>query len=187
MKASASGGSILLFTAASLSVLSCCYGFAPTSARVTKLVGRPLPVRASQVSPEARGTRLPHPWREVPAAHRPPRAPQSTKIFESSDGGEASAPSDEADASAPAVSSSPSEKRGILGKIKSAFGDKDNSGLTGRERLAKMGLSALLSYGWVSNMSYAVTLSLSWFIHSKRTGLSPLAEGQWKPFLAVYG
>ena len=184
MKTSASG-SILLFTAASLSVLSCCCGFAPTSARVTKLIARQLPVRASQVSPEARGTRLPYPWRDVPAAHRPPRAPQSTKIFESSGGGEANAPSDDADASA--ASSSPSEKRGILSKIKSAFVDKDNSGLTGRERLAKMGLSALLSYGWVSNMSYAVTLSLSWFIHTKRTGLSPLAEGQWKPFLAVYG
>ena len=41
-------------------------------------------------------------------------------------------------------------------------------GLTTRERLAKMGLSALLSYGWVSNMSYAVTLSLSWYLFSKK-------------------
>ena len=39
---------------------------------------------------------------------------------------------------------------------------------TTRERLAKMGLSALLSYGWVSNMSYAVTLSLSWYGFSKK-------------------
>eukprot|EP01082_Thalassiosira_pseudonana_P003960 g2836.t1 g2836 contig12:891763-892215(+) len=64
--------------------------------------------------------------------------------------------------------------------------DKVSDGLTTRERLAKMGLSALLSYGWVSNMSYAVTLSLSWYGFSKKTGLSPLAPGQWKPFLAVY-
>ncbi len=40
--------------------------------------------------------------------------------------------------------------------------------LTTREKLAKMGLSALLSYGWVSNMSYAVTLSLSWYTFSKK-------------------
>eukprot|EP00986_Skeletonema_menzelii_P008001 scaffold3240_cov155-Skeletonema_menzelii.AAC.5 len=63
---------------------------------------------------------------------------------------------------------------------------KDPSGLTTKEKLKKMGLAALLSYGFVSNMSYAITLSVSWFTHSKKTGLSPLAPGQWKPFLAVY-
>ena len=75
-----------------------------------------------------------------------------------------------------------------LKKIKSFFkkdNNKNSDGLTTKERLAKMGLSALLSYGWVSNMSYAVTLSLSWYTHSKKTGLSPLAPNQWKPFLAV--
>lgn len=75
-----------------------------------------------------------------------------------------------------------------LKKIKGIFkkDSKNSDGLTTKERLAKMGLSALLSYGWVSNMSYAVTLSLSWYTHSKKTGLSPLAPNQWKPFLAVY-
>ena len=75
-----------------------------------------------------------------------------------------------------------------LKKIKGFFkkDNKNSDGLTTKERLAKMGLSALLSYGWVSNMSYAVTLSLSWYTHSKKTGLSPLAPNQWKPFLAVY-
>lgn len=178
--------SIQLLMVASLSVLQSCDGFAPTSAIVTKIVAHPgQGPGASASSPAARGTRLPHSWHSVPDAHRPPRLPQSTEIFESSDDAEASAPSDEVDA--PAVSLPPSEKRSILSKIKSAFSDKNESGLTGRERLSKLGLSALLSYGFVSNMSYAVTLSLSWFIHSKRTGLSPLAEGQWKPFLAVYG
>jgi len=74
-------------------------------------------------------------------------------------------------------------------KIKKFLGfdnQEVGGGLTTRERLAKMGLSALLSYGWVSNMSYAVTLSLSWYGFSKKSGLSPLAPGQWKPFLAVY-
>jgi CDGSH-type Zn-finger protein len=75
-----------------------------------------------------------------------------------------------------------------LKKIKGIFkkDSKNSDGLTTKERLAKMGLSALLSYGWVSNMSYAVTLSLSWYTHSKKTGLSPLAPNQWKPFLTVY-
>jgi hypothetical protein len=35
-------------------------------------------------------------------------------------------------------------------------------------------------------MSYSVTVSLAWYIFSKQSGLSPLAPGQWKGFLAVY-
>mmetsp|Transcript_12020 Transcript_12020/g.30467 ORF Transcript_12020/g.30467 Transcript_12020/m.30467 type:complete len:264 (-) Transcript_12020:149-940(-) len=63
---------------------------------------------------------------------------------------------------------------------------EEEDGLTFRQKLAKMGLSVLLSYGFVSNMSYCVTVSLAWFGFSKKTGLSPLAPGQWKGFLAVY-
>lgn len=66
------------------------------------------------------------------------------------------------------------------------FPPKQEDGLTFRQRLAKAGLSVALSYGWVSNVSYSVTVSLAWYIFSKRTGLSPLAPGQWKSFLAVY-
>ena len=77
--------------------------------------------------------------------------------------------------------------KSLLSKLKSIVQPKkDPSGLTTKEKLRKMGLAALLSYGFVSNMSYAITLSVSWFTHSKKTGLSPLAPGQWKPFLAVY-
>jgi hypothetical protein len=66
------------------------------------------------------------------------------------------------------------EKTTALGKIKKVLGfgsDKNTDGLTTRERLAKMGLSALLSYGWVSNMSYAVMLSLSWYGFSKKVSI----------------
>jgi len=63
---------------------------------------------------------------------------------------------------------------------------KSEDGLTFRQKLAKLGLSVALSYGWVSNVSYSVTVSLAWYIFSKRTGMSPLAPGQWKGFLAVY-
>jgi len=79
------------------------------------------------------------------------------------------------------------EKGSIIGEMKGMFTKKDDAnGLTTKQRLKKMGLSALLSYGFVSNMSYAVALSLSWYGFSTKTGLSPLAPGQWKPFLAVY-
>lgn len=79
------------------------------------------------------------------------------------------------------------KKKGPIARIKSAFkSNEEDDGLTFKQKLAKMGLSALLSYGFVSNMSYSVTVSLAWFGFSKKTGLSPLAPGQWKPFLAVY-
>ena len=64
-------------------------------------------------------------------------------------------------------------------------GDSDD-GLTTRQRLSKMGLSVLLSYGFVSNVSTSITACISWFLFSKRTGLSPLAPNQWKPYVAVY-
>lgn len=86
-----------------------------------------------------------------------------------------------------AETDSASKSSPFVTKLKSIFTKKSKEdGPTTKERLAKMGLSALLSYGFVSNMSYAITLSLSWYTHSKKTGLSPLAPGQWKPFLAVY-
>ena len=87
------------------------------------------------------------------------------------------------------VGNATTKSSSLLSKLKSIFQSKKNkdpSGLTTKEKLQKMGLAALLSYGFVSNMSYAITLSVSWFTHSKKTGLSPLAPGQWKPFLAVY-
>ena len=49
-----------------------------------------------------------------------------------------------------------------------------------KDTIAKAGLYALLSYGFVSNVSYITCLIISWVTHGKRTGLSPLAPGQWK-------
>jgi len=62
----------------------------------------------------------------------------------------------------------------------------EDDGLTFKQRMAKAGLSVVLSYGWVSNVSYSITVSLAWYLFSKKTGLSPLAPGQWKGFLAIY-
>ncbi|KAL3907654.1 MAG: hypothetical protein SGILL_008784, partial [Bacillariaceae sp.] len=61
-----------------------------------------------------------------------------------------------------------------------------DDGLTFRQKLGKAGLSVVLSYGFVSNMSYCVSVSAAWFIFCKKTMLSPLAPGQWPKFLAVY-
>jgi hypothetical protein len=55
-----------------------------------------------------------------------------------------------------------------------------------KEALSKMGLNALLSYGFVSNFSYVTCVLIAWAIHSKTTGLSPIKPGQWKKFLGVY-
>jgi len=78
------------------------------------------------------------------------------------------------------------KKKGIFGRVMNMFKPKSSENLSTKELLAKMGLSALLSYGFVSNMSYCVTVSLAWFGFTKKTGLSPLAPEQWKGFLAVY-
>lgn len=69
------------------------------------------------------------------------------------------------------------------GSLKS---NKEDDDMTFKQKLAKMGLSALLSYGFVSNISYCVTVSMAWYGFSVKTRLSPLAPGQWKGFLAVY-
>ena len=56
-----------------------------------------------------------------------------------------------------------------------------------KKALAGLGLNALLAYGFVSNVSYITCLILSWVSHGKLTGMSPLAPGQKKQFLAIYG
>lgn len=56
-----------------------------------------------------------------------------------------------------------------------------------RKKLAALGASALCSYGLVSNINYCGTLCASFIIFTKRYNVSPLARGQWKTFLGVYG
>eukprot|EP00545_Synedropsis_sp_CCMP1620_P008017 CAMPEP_0119013436 /NCGR_PEP_ID=MMETSP1176-20130426/8447_1 /TAXON_ID=265551 /ORGANISM="Synedropsis recta cf, Strain CCMP1620" /LENGTH=209 /DNA_ID=CAMNT_0006966527 /DNA_START=137 /DNA_END=766 /DNA_ORIENTATION=+ len=63
---------------------------------------------------------------------------------------------------------------------------KEDDGLTFRQKLSKAGLAVVLSYGAVSNFSYGISMSIAWYGFSRKTGLSPLAPDQWKPFLAVY-
>lgn len=77
-----------------------------------------------------------------------------------------------------------SQSSSFWGALKSFFSNKKNK--FSRESLGKMGMSALLAYGFVSNVSGVIAVSCAWFIFSRRTGLSPLAPGQKAAFLAIY-
>lgn len=55
-----------------------------------------------------------------------------------------------------------------------------------KTKLMKLGLATFLAYGFISNMSYAVMLSLSYYIFTCRTGISPIDPKQRAGFLAVY-
>lgn len=80
------------------------------------------------------------------------------------------------------------DKKSFLTGLKFWNKNKNNNddSVPFKVKLRKAGLAVLLSYGFVSNMSYSVTVSLAWYGFNKKTGLSPLAPGQWKGFLAVY-
>ena len=95
--------------------------------------------------------------------------------------------SDSSDEISTPTDEEPEVKKNAFAKMMGALKPKSSDDNTStKEMLAKMGLSTLLSYGWVSNMYNCVNVSLAWFTFAKRTGLSPLVAGQWKPFLAVY-
>lgn len=79
--------------------------------------------------------------------------------------------------------SAPSGVRGFFSKLNPFKKDDDESV---KQKLLKLGLAAFLSYGFVSNMTYAVLLSCSYFVFTKKTGITPLAPGQRASFLAVY-
>ncbi|CAM9901802.1 unnamed protein product [Discosporangium mesarthrocarpum] len=60
------------------------------------------------------------------------------------------------------------------------------SGGKDKPDLKALGLYALLSYGFVSNVSYAVLTGIAWFASSKKSGLSPLAPDQWGLFMVCW-
>lgn len=55
-----------------------------------------------------------------------------------------------------------------------------------RKRIAALGVGAVLSYGFVSNVTYGGGMAIAWIAFVKQRGLSPLMPGQWKAFLAYY-
>jgi hypothetical protein len=67
----------------------------------------------------------------------------------------------------------------LVQRVKGFF----NGAKLDRSKLAALGASALLSYGFVSNINAVTLLIISWVSFAKSTGLSPLAPGQWKAYL----
>ncbi|CAM9293069.1 unnamed protein product [Chrysoparadoxa australica] len=145
---------------------TCCSGFTGTT-----LLPRPVPSRAVS------SCRHQLPTRVVAALLA------STSGEESGPGTELdNAPAPEQVAASAAVTTKDEEKVSWPKKLKNlVFGQKLD-----KNKLAEMGLHTLLSYGFVSNVSYVIMMSSAWFVSCKRTGLSPLAPGQWQPFLGVY-
>jgi hypothetical protein len=68
------------------------------------------------------------------------------------------------------------------GSIKAYFtqGKKDD-GLTFKQRLAKMGVATVLSYGMISNLSYAILVALAWYIFSAK--VSSIVSSHWFGFV----
>lgn len=64
---------------------------------------------------------------------------------------------------------SPDSQSSFWGALKSFFSNKKNK--FSRESLGKMGMSALLAYGFVSNVSGVIAVSCAWFIFSKRVSV----------------
>ncbi len=74
------------------------------------------------------------------------------------------------------------EPKTPLTRVKSFFGGAKLD----RAKLAALGASALLAYGFISNVNAVTLLIVSWVSFAKSTGLSPLAPGQWKAYLLTY-
>lgn len=97
-------------------------------------------------------------------------APQSDEKMskEDSEGSEEKVGEEAVAVEAEVIIDEPKEK-GLLPRIKLYFrGNKQDDGLTFRQRMAKMGLSVVLSYGWVSNMSYCISVSIAWYIFNQQ-------------------
>lgn len=53
--------------------------------------------------------------------------------------------------------------------------------------ISNLGVTFALSYSFISQVNGSITLSVATYLSMKRTGLSPLAPGNWKSLLAAYG
>ena len=61
--------------------------------------------------------------------------------------------------------------KNILSRIKRLLIPESAEKMSTKELFAKMGLSALLSYGFVSNMSYCVSVSLAYFAFTTKVNM----------------
>lgn len=65
------------------------------------------------------------------------------------------------------------EKKNIFSRLKRLLVPESAEKMTTKELFAKMGMSALLSYGFVSNMSYCVSVSLAYFAFTTKVCIYP--------------
>eukprot|EP00240_Pyramimonas_obovata_P013652 CAMPEP_0118934486 /NCGR_PEP_ID=MMETSP1169-20130426/13852_1 /TAXON_ID=36882 /ORGANISM="Pyramimonas obovata, Strain CCMP722" /LENGTH=227 /DNA_ID=CAMNT_0006877395 /DNA_START=113 /DNA_END=796 /DNA_ORIENTATION=- len=73
--------------------------------------------------------------------------------------------------------------KAIVARLKQNF-FKD--GKFDKAKLASVGASVTLSYGFISNVNAFTLLMIAWYSFTKSTGLSPLEPGQWPKYLALY-
>ena len=71
----------------------------------------------------------------------------------------------------------------VLGKVKAWY---MKYWKVDKAQLRALGVDAIFTYGVLSNMNVAMLATLSWFVATKATGLSPLVAGQWKYFISTY-
>lgn len=81
---------------------------------------------------------------------------------------------DDSDPSPTSASADP-EKVGFGKRVGSYFkGSETDDGLTFRQRLAKMGLATVLSYGWISNTNAMILVSAAWYVFSAKVRIHSL-------------
>ncbi|KAL6754356.1 hypothetical protein V8C86DRAFT_2704266 [Haematococcus lacustris] len=86
-------------------------------------------------------------------------------------------------AAASAQPSAPAQPaRGVLGRLKQLFAGSQMD----KAKLASLGMGAFASYGVISNLTYGTCLTIAWLSFVKAKGVTPLAPGQWVPFLGFY-
>eukprot|EP00976_Prorocentrum_cordatum_P101564 1192686-Prorocentrum_minimum.AAC.2 len=73
--------------------------------------------------------------------------------------------------------------KAVVARIKQNF-YKD--GKLDKSKLASVGASVTLSYGFISNVNAFSLLMIAWYTFTKSTGLSPLDPGQWPKYLTLY-
>lgn len=62
-------------------------------------------------------------------------------------------------------SASKKQKTGLRKRLASYFkSSESDDGLTFRQRLAKMGLATVLSYGWISNTNAMILVASAWYV-----------------------
>ena len=84
----------------------------------------------------------------------------------------------------PTPSASPSPQASSpLGKVKAWY---LKYWKVDKAQLRALGVDAIFTYGVLSNVNVAMLMTLSWFVASRATGLSPLAPAQWKYLISTY-